>query len=559
VVARWVAPNVDAVAALHLAEATGLSPVTLRVLMVRDLTSPADIGTFMTPQKGNLLDPFLIKDMERAVDRIQRAVAGGEKVLVFGDYDVDGVSSTALLTETLHELGTDVSYAVPDRLTEGYGLNIERVREAAAAGTNLIVTVDNGVTCHAEIELARELGIDVIVVDHHEPDGNGMPQAAAVLDPKRPDATYPNRDLAAVGVCAKLCQALTGRVPSLDLVALGTVADIVPLRGENRALVSLGLGEIMTTSRPGLECLADVACVRLPQIKAYHIAFFLAPRINAAGRLGCAERAVELMLTGERSVAETIAGELDRVNRERQATEERILGEAIDMAEQSFSPERRTIMLASHNWHTGVVGIVASRIVETYHRPTVLLVIDGEMARGSGRSIPAFDLYSALTECEPFIEKFGGHKYAAGLTVRTDRIELLRQRFEEVAANVLSDDALVPEVRIDTWVEPEEISERLVEEFARIEPCGCGNPRPLLGIENAVSTGPIRAMRNDSARFALRCGERTFPAVAFRMPELYDMLNTRIEIDIAFLPEINVWRGQTEFRLLVRRVRPSRL
>ena len=205
------------------------------------------------------------------------------------------------------------------------------------------------------------------------------------------------------------------------------------------------------------------------------------------------------------------------------------------------SPDRRTILLASPNWHTGVVGIVASRIVEIYHRPTVLLVIDGEMACGSGRSIRTFDLYSALTECGEFIEKFGGHKYAAGLTVRADRIEPLRQRFEEVASSVLSDEALVPEVRIDTWVEPEEISERLVEEFARIEPCGCGNPRPLLGIENAVCTGPIRAMRNDSARFTLRCGERMFSAVAFRMPE------------------INVWRGQTEFRLLVRRVRPSRV
>jgi single-stranded-DNA-specific exonuclease len=297
----------------------------------------------------------------------------------------------------------------------------------------------------------------------------------------------------------------------------------------------------------------------LPQIKAYHIAFFLAPRINAAGRLGCAEMAVELLLTKERAVAERIAGELDRMNRERQAEEAEIMGEAMDMVEQGFSSEQRTIMLASPKWHTGIVGIVASRIVETYYRPTVLLVIDGETARGSGRSIRAFDLYGALTECTEFIEKFGGHKYAAGLTVRVDQIEPLRQRFEEVASSVLSDDMLVPEVRLDTWVEPGDISERLVDEFTRLEPCGCDNRRPLLGLGNAVATGPIRAMRNDSARFTLNCGDRTFSAVAFKMPELYDMLDARIEVDIAFLPEINVWRGQSEFRLLVRHVRPSRL
>jgi len=557
-VERWVSPEIDAEAASRLARSTGLSSVTARVLIGRGLTSPDDVQGFLAPRQDDLLDPFLLTDMDAAVARIRRSLTDGEKILVFGDYDVDGVCAAAMLTETLDELGAEVSCTLPDRLTEGYGLNTDRVRAAAADGVSLIVTVDNGVTCHAEIALARELGIDVVVADHHEPEEGGLPQAAAILNPKRADGTYPDRNLAGVGVSAKLCEALTGHIPPLDLVALGTVADVVPLRGENRTLVSLGLDEIRAGNRLGLECLADVAGITLSNVKAYNIAFHLGPRINAAGRLGRAENSVELMLTEDRHVAEMISGKLDRDNRERRTIEDRILDDAIEMLECSFSPEQKTILLASPDWHTGVVGIVASRIVETYHRPTVLLVIDGDHARGSGRSIRPFDLYGALTECAPLIEKFGGHKYAAGLTVHTDQIGPLRERFEQVGAAKLSDEALVPERRIDTWVAPEEVSELLVGELARIEPCGHGNPRPLLAVRNAVPTGPIRSMRNDSARFTLRCGTRTFPAVAFRMPDLYDMLAARLALDVAFLPEVNVWRGRSEFRLLVRRVRPAK-
>jgi len=501
---------------------------------------------------------MLMRDMDRAVDRIRRAIADREKVLVVGDFDVDGVSSTALLTETLSRLGADVEYSIPHRLTEGYGLNVDRVRKAARDSVNLLVTVDNGVTCHDEIALARELGIDVIVVDHHEPDDKGLPPASAILDPKRADAGYPHKDLAAVGVCAKLCEALTGDLlPTLDLVALGTVADIVPLIGENRTLVALGLDRLRSTGRPGLKCLANVARVKISQLQAYHIGFMLGPRINAAGRIDRADMAVNLMLTDDSRTAEHIADYLDRTNRERQTTEERIFNEAMEMLEQSVSRDHKTILLAKSGWHKGVVGIVASRIAETFCRPTVLLAVDEDIARGSGRSIRSFDLYSALVQCAPLLEQFGGHKYAAGVTVRTDRIEGLRERFEQVAATMLADDALVPEIRIDTWVSPAEISEGLVEEFARLEPCGYGNPRPALAISRAVPTGRIRTMNNDSARFLLRCGDRTVSAVAFRMPDLADILEAKIPLDAVFVPQINVWRGEAEFRLLVKRVRPT--
>ncbi len=557
--ARWATPEVDRHAASRLAEAAGVSPVMARVLMARGIESVEELRVFLAPGEENLLDPMLIKDMDRAVDRLRRAIADKEKVLVFGDYDVDGICSTALLTETLDELGADVSYGLPDRLTEGYGLNVERVRAAAAEGIGLIVTVDNGVTCHDETAVASELGVDVVVVDHHEPDRDRLPDACAVLNPKRADATYPHKDLAGVGLTGKLCETLTGRMPPLDLVALGTVADLVPLRGENRTLVKLGLDEMCSATRLGLEYLAEVARVNLLEMKAYHIGYLLGPRLNAAGRLGRAENVVELLLTDERARAQQIASDLDRLNRERQVTEERIFREAVEMAEQSCYPEQRTILLASPRWHAGVVGIVASRMVEKFNRPTVLLAIEGDRARGSGRSIRSFDLYGALAECAHLIEKLGGHKYAAGLTVHADQIDPLRERFEQVARTALTDDALVAELKIDTWVAPQEISKQLVEELERLEPCGYGNPRPVLALSDAVPTGQIRPMRNDSARFTLRCGDRTFLAVAFRMPELFDVLRARTAIDVAFLPERNVWRGHTEYRLLVRRVRPAGL
>ncbi len=556
-VKRWKVRDIDGSVAERLAAATGLTGAMARVLVGRGIDSPSAADAFLNPDRSDLFDPFSIKDMDRAVTRIHTAVERNEKVLVFGDYDVDGISSAALLVETLQSMGLDVAYEVPDRLIEGYGLNTDRVRAAADRGVDLIVTVDNGISCQEEVTLARELGLDIIVTDHHEPGGDRLPPAVAVLDPKRPDATYPHRDLAGVGVSAKLCQALTGRTPPLDLVALGTVADVVPLLGENRTLVSRGIDELRTGNRVGLKSLAEVAAINPADIRAYHIAFQLGPRINAAGRLGKASDSIELLLASDKSRADVFAHQLDRDNRDRQQICDRIREDAESMMSLDFSSDQRTIMLAAPGWHPGIIGIVASRIAEEYHRPTVLLAIDGDHARGSARSIRAFDLFSAISECSDLIDKFGGHKYAAGLTVRSDRIDELRDRFEAVGRRELSDDDMVPEVTLDTWVEPNEITETLATELDRIEPYGHSNPRPLFGVRAAEPTGYVRLMRNDSARFALRCGNRTLNAVAFRMPELKNMLEARLTLDIAFLPVINVWRDRREFQLTVKHVRPT--
>ena len=540
-----------------MASATRLGRAACRVLVARGIGTVAEAQAFLAPDLRGLHDPFLMKEMDKAVARLKEAIRLRERILIYGDYDADGICATALLVQNLDELGGNLSYCVPDRQSEGYGLNKERIRRAHELGAGLIVCVDNGISSHDEIAFAGELGIDVIVADHHEPSGDELPPATAVLDPKRHDCTYPFRDLAAVGVALKLYQGLTGETRGLDLVALGTIADVVPLLGENRTLVRAGLEEIDARRRTGIEQLIAVSGLGEMSLSASNMAFQLAPRINAAGRVGSAHVGVQLLLTNSVQVASEIAGTLDSENKKRRDIERQIFDQADKILSESFSRSQRAIVLADAGWHPGVIGIAASRIVERYYRPTALIALTDTVGKGSARSIKGFDLHTALRSCGDLLESFGGHRLAAGFTIRKEQIEQFRDRFNRVAAERIAEENLVPELEIDAVVGLDEIDDRLVAELDRLRPFGAGNPRPILACEGVETVGTVEVLKGAHIKFGVRQDEVWRAVIGFGMVDLKDAVRSCDRLDIAFAPQINRWRGREQIQLVLEDLRPS--
>ncbi|HEX8909937.1 MAG TPA: single-stranded-DNA-specific exonuclease RecJ, partial [Anaeromyxobacteraceae bacterium] len=461
---RWVEVACDDAVAARLSRELGLDPLAARVLACRGLADPADANRFLDPKLSDLPDPFLMSGMERAVERLARALEAGERIALYGDYDVDGVTSTALLAGFLRAAGGDVLTYVPHRLVEGYGLNTDAVRRLAEGGARLLVSLDCGITSVAEVRAAAELGVDAVVVDHHTVPVE-LPAAVAILNPHQPRCGYPYKPLAAVGVTFCLAMALRKRLreagrfgatrpepnlrQALDLVALGTVADVVPLTGVNRILVRWGLEELARTGRPGLRALKRVAGIADgAPVGAGQVGFRLGPRLNAAGRLDDAGRGVRLLLSRDEGEATALADELDRENRARQEIEHQILEQAVVQAEERVAAGARGLVLWRESWHPGVVGIVASRVVERFHRPAVLVGVANGAGKGSGRSIEAFHLHDALTACAGHLQRFGGHKHAAGVTVDPAALPAFRGAFEAFAAAHLADEDLVPRCRI---------------------------------------------------------------------------------------------------------------
>ena len=494
---RWThGPGTTAEAAeegARLAAEFGLRAPTGRVLWARGHRDAKAVERFLEPKLDQLPNPFELKAIEPAVERLCKALREKEKICVYGDYDVDGVTSTVLLVSTLRKLGGVVDYYVPHRLIEGYGLNSEAMGKLAARGTRLVVSADCGVTAVAEVDAAARLGLDVVVIDHHTA-SQDLPRAVAILNPHQPGCTFPGRELAAVGVAFHLLLALRRRLreqgffanrkepnlrEALDLVALGTIADVVPLTGANRVLVTFGLRELSKAERPGIAALKKVAQLDGP-VTAGDVGFKLGPRINAAGRLDDAAVGVKLLLTEDHVEARKLAEELDRANAERQDLQARIAGEAMERAAQLGPPEeRRTLVVWAPGWHVGVVGIVASRLVDRFHRPAVVLAEEGGVAKGSGRSVEGFHLYDALARCSTHLSRFGGHKHAAGMQLPVSGLKAFSDALEAEARTTLDPSQLIPRVRIDAYLEASEVGPELAHELQRLSPFGAGNPEPV--------------------------------------------------------------------------------
>ncbi|MDZ7344342.1 MAG: single-stranded-DNA-specific exonuclease RecJ [candidate division KSB1 bacterium] len=556
--------TVPAAAVAGLARELNVPPIIARIMLNRGIDSPRHAKQFFNLTLQQLHDPFLMADMEVAVERLARALQRRERLLIYGDYDVDGTTSTALLTLAFRALGYHVPHYIPDRLREGYGLSMTGVEKAHAQGVELLLAVDCGVTAHKEITKARQLGIDVIVCDHHQP-GPQLPPANALLNPKRSDCPYPFKELCGVGVAFKLMQGLFRTLRQdekillqhIDLVAIGSAADIVPLVDENRIFVKFGLEQLNRTENIGLRALIKVCGLAHTEIGAGHVIFIIAPRINAVGRMGDARRAVNLLISEDEEEAETIACVLDAENRQRRNVDDETFREAVELIEAHFDPQNDTaFVLSQENWHPGVIGIVASRLVEKYYRPTVMISTDDGIGKGSARSIAGFNIYRALAQCADLMVAFGGHKYAAGLTIRGDHIEAFRQRLQAVTAQTLTPELLIPKLRIDGEIRFSEIEPRLIKFLKALGPYGPQNMRPVFVSRHLRIVGTPKIVGTNHLRFQIIQDNTPFDCIGFNMGDRLPLLSRdKTDIALAYLIEENTYQGRTTVQLRVKDIR----
>ena len=573
---RWVFPGgdrdveVQRRAARRLAIELGLDPLAARVLVARGVSEPQEAARFLSHELTDLPDPFRMKGMSAAVERLTRAIVQQEKVTLYGDYDVDGVCSTALLSLFLDAVGASPQTYIPHRIDEGYGLNIRAVERIAQEGTRLLVSLDCGITSVAEVARARDLGMEVVIVDHHTVPGT-LPEATAVLNPHQPGCEYPTRALCAAGVAFNLVMALRRSLrtlgwferrpepalkPLMDLVALATVCDVVPLTGANRILVRHGLEALGRAARPGIRALKEVAGLE-PEgaVSAGQVGFRLGPRINAAGRLDDASVGLQLLRTRNLSEARHLADRLDRENEARQKIERQMLVEAVAQAEERQGA--RGLVLWAEGWHPGVVGIVAARVVERFHKPTLIIGVQGGVGKGSARSVEGFHLVEALTECAEHLSRFGGHRHAAGVTLEAQRLHDFRRAFEAVAARQLREEDLEARCRVDVVVQPDELTERAVGALAALGPFGAGNPEPTFVAESLRAQGRIVTAKNGGVAH-LKLVLPSAPAldtIGFGMgPRLPEVDGP---VDLAFQPSVETWNGRTRVSLKLRDLRAA--
>lgn len=562
-VKRWVFPDVDRELQMALAQALSISPITATVLLARGVVTEEQAHYWISPQQTALRDPFLLPDMERIIDRLHQAVISGERMCFYGDYDVDGVAATSLYITFFRSVGGEAVSYIPHRIREGYGLNGSALRRLKHQGIGLVVTSDCGTTAHREVVEANGLGLDVIVTDHHQSDAR-LPPALAVLNPHRSDSAYPFRDLCSTGLSYKVVQAYQAKYGGgdvdpdsmLDLVALATVADVMPLRDENRFFVREGLALISRGARCGIRALKRTAGVDR-ECTTGTIAFKLAPRINAAGRLADAGTAVRLLTTESEPEALDLAEQLEQLNRERQRIEEQTTAEALSLVvEREVST---AIVVAARGWHLGVVGIVAARLVDRYHRPAVVVAVNDQgIGKGSARSVPGFDLYRALAACRDLLEGFGGHPCAAGLTVREACLQPFREQFAQIAATLAGDQPRLPMLHIDAEVSLSEVSPSLVRELSLLYPFGAGNPEPTFAVRN-LSVLAMKVVGDRHLKLTVRHGNSLpFDSIGFRMGSLEGLgLSAERAVDLAFVPEINRWNGLDRIQLRIRDLRAS--
>ncbi len=564
----WEPVAADPRIAAELSARCGISLGLAKALVNRGIVDEKGASRFLAPDIADMHDPFCLPDMTAAAGRALDAVRRGERIRAYGDYDVDGISSVALLVSVLRAYGADVDYYIPNRLVEGYGLSAEAIQRAASDGVDVMITADCGIGAFEEAEAARSLGVDLIITDHHEA-GRSLPRCVAVVNPKRHDSEYPFKELAGVGVAFKLCQALwrlAGRpdgaadpISHLDLVALGTIADVVPLLDENRIIAQTGLGMMAHSSNLGMQSLLDVAGLTGREVKAGNVGFTLGPRVNAAGRLGDPSLGARLFLTDSRQEASELAVTLDEENRKRQEIELEISRKVWESVSKMNTQSTRAIVLGSEAWHTGVIGIVASKIAEMTFRPTVLVSFEGDVGRGSGRSIPGFNLYDALTECSDLLLKYGGHAQAAGLSIRAEELEAFRERLNRIGHERLSPDDLVPRLRFDDELSETGISDSLARELAALEPHGLGNPGPVFVTRNMLVLEQ-RTVGADGKHLKLKLGRGSavLSAIGFGMTRRYsETARNSAEVDVAYSLDLNEWNGRTYVEMNLKDIRRS--
>jgi single-stranded-DNA-specific exonuclease len=568
---RWIVREVDAPERVSaLARALRVSPIVAELLIARGCGDVDAARRFLRPAHDQLHDPSLMLGMQDAVARLLRAIDANEPILVYGDYDVDGTTGTVVLRRALQLLGARTGYHIPHRFTEGYGIQQPALEKALDDGYKVIVSVDCGIRAHEPLHWAREVGLDVIVTDHHLPDeGEGAPPAFAVLNPNQKGCQYPDKNLAGVGVAFKLAHALfreRGRESQvggfLKMVAIGTVADVAQLVGENRAIVSLGLSDLSQASNAGLRALMEVAgCGDGRGMTSTDLGFRLGPRINAAGRMDAARAVVELFEATDASKARALAARLDALNTERQKVQREIVKYAFaTLAVEPEAAHSHVAVIAGDGWHRGVIGIAASKISERIHRPTIVISLDGDIGHGSARSIHSYHLLDGLTACRDLFEQFGGHSHAAGLQIKRDRIPELRRRLNEHAAAHLSDEDLVPALQIDAELPAEALTLSLAEELRALEPFGAGNPRPTFVTRGLRLVAEPRVIKEKHLKMRLAGASGTSSLDTIWWDGLAEMertLTTSTRIELAYTIEPNTWQGETRLQLCAQDMKAS--
>ena len=562
---RWVFPKEpDPAAVQALAAELHLPPIVCRLLLVRGHSAIEPVKEFLRPRLERMHEPADLPDAQVALERLEYATKNGETVLVHGDYDVDGICATTLLTRSLRYFGAKPVPFIPRRLEDGYDLTDAGVRAARAAGAKLVVTCDCGTSALKPIRALCDSGIDVIVTDHHLP-GGPLPECLAVLNPKRPGSVYPDRDLAAVGVAFKLMLGLAQRLGAnvnfvynmLDLVALATIADVAPLRGENRIFARYGLRLMAETPHQGLRALMRASGMDTRPLTAGRVGFILAPRLNAAGRIGHAMLGVELLLSESEPHANRIARELEEMNRRRQEIDRATLEAARKRIDAIDLDETYGIVLAEQGWHPGVIGIVASRIVEETARPTVLIALDGNEGKGSGRSPSPFDLHAGLSECRDLLERVGGHRAAAGVTIEASNVDEFAHRFNEVAKSKLNREDLQPELRIDAEISIDDVTDELESRLRHFEPFGVGNPSPVFLSRNVRLAFPARVVGADGLKLRIAGSRRDRDALGWGMGDLAAELSVETPLDVAYRLERDTYQGEARLQLRLADIRVS--
>jgi len=565
---RWIVRRQDAQQAASLARVLGVSPILAALLITRGYDNESSARSFLTPGHNQIHEPYFMLGMREAVVRLETAIDNGEPILIYGDYDVDGTTGTAVLLRALKLLGARTGFHVPHRFTEGYGIQQPALEKALNEGYKLVVSVDCGIRAHEPLYWARDNGLDVIITDHHLPDENeGAPPAFAVLNPNQAGCPYPDKNLAGVGVAFKLVHALfrergrEGQVEGfMKVVAIGTVADVAKLVGENRTIVTLGLKDLAKASNPGLRALIEVAgCGDGKGMTAYDLGFRLGPRINAAGRMDAARAVVELFDTRDSNEARRLALHLDTRNEERKAVQQEIINLAVSELADGNKGGTHVAVIAGEGWHRGVIGIAASKIAERINRPCVVFSIDGELAHGSGRSIAAYHLLDGLTACADLFEKFGGHSHAAGITIKPDRIDILRKRLNEHAASCLSDEDLEHSVAIDMELTADQITFQMARELQSLEPYGAGNPPPVFMTKNLRCLSEPTVIKDRHLKMRLAgSNNRPTEAIWWNCIEP-DEPTPQVQgsIEVAYTIETTVWKDEFKLQLNVQDLRKS--